>query len=97
MIAMPPYVVPLGPEGVLDYYEQIAAAADGLPVVLQNVGGQVGVPMRADAIAKLADACLSIRFVKEETLPSTHRISELLRVAGRRSTARSEAPVGGVW
>ncbi len=84
VIAMPPYVVPLGPDGVHDYYARIAEAADGLPVVLQNVGGQVGVPLRADAIVKLAEAVPAIRYVKEETLPSTHRISELLRVSGDR-------------
>jgi 4-hydroxy-tetrahydrodipicolinate synthase len=84
IIAMPPYVVPLGPDGVRDYYAQIGAAADGLPVVLQNVGGQVGVPMRAEAIVELAEAAPAIRYVKEETLPSTHKISELLRVAGDR-------------
>ena len=84
VIAMPPYVVPLGPDGVRDYYARIAEAADGLPVVLQNVGGQVGVPMRADAVVKLAEAVPAIRYVKEETLPSTHRISELLRAAGGR-------------
>jgi 4-hydroxy-tetrahydrodipicolinate synthase len=84
VIAMPPYVVPLGPDGVLDYYTRIAEAADGLPVVLQNVGGQVGVPMRADAVVRIAEAVPAIRYVKEETLPSTHRISELLRVAGDR-------------
>jgi dihydrodipicolinate synthase/N-acetylneuraminate lyase len=84
VIAMPAYVVPLGPDGVLDYYTRIAEAAAGLPVVLQNVGGQVGVPMRAEAVAQLAEAVPAIRYVKEETLPSTHKISELLRVAGDR-------------
>jgi dihydrodipicolinate synthase/N-acetylneuraminate lyase len=84
IIAMPPYVVPLGADGVLDYYRRIAEAADGLPVVLQNVGGEVGVPMRADGVARLAEAVPAIRYVKEETTPSTHRISELLRVAGDR-------------
>lgn len=84
VIAMPPYVVPLGPDGVREYYARIADGADGLPVVLQNVGGQVGVPMRADAVVKLAEAVPAIRYVKEETLPSTHRISELLRVGGDR-------------
>jgi len=84
VIAMPPYVVPLGPDGVRDYYARIGEAADGLPVVLQNVGGQVGVPMRAEAVAQLAEAVPAIRYVKEETLPSTHKISELLRVAGSR-------------
>jgi 4-hydroxy-tetrahydrodipicolinate synthase len=82
VIAMPPYVVPLGPDGVRDYYARIAEAAAGLPVVLQNVGGQVGVPMRAEAVAQLAQGVPAIRYVKEETLPSTHKISELLRVAG---------------
>jgi dihydrodipicolinate synthase/N-acetylneuraminate lyase len=38
--------------------------------------------MRAEAVARLAEAIPAIRYVKEETLPSTHRISELLRVAG---------------
>jgi 4-hydroxy-tetrahydrodipicolinate synthase len=84
VIAMPPYVVPLGHDGTLDYYARIGQAAGGLPVVLQNVGGQVGVPMRADAVAQLAEAVPAIRYVKEETLPSTHKISELLRVAGDR-------------
>ena len=67
-----------------DYYARIADAADGLPVVVQNVGGQVGVPMRAGTIVELAEAIPSIRYVKEETLPSTHRISELLAAAGSR-------------
>jgi 4-hydroxy-tetrahydrodipicolinate synthase len=84
VIAMPPYVVPLGPDGLRDYYARIAEAADELPIVLQNVGGQVGVPLRAEAIVQLAEAVPAIRYVKEETLPSTHKISELLRVAGDR-------------
>jgi 4-hydroxy-tetrahydrodipicolinate synthase len=84
VIAMPPYVVPPGPDGLLEYYARIAEAAGGLPVVLQNVGGQVGVPLRADAVARLAESVPAIRYVKEETVPSTHRISELLAVAGDR-------------
>jgi len=84
VIAMPPYVIPLDPSGVRDYYARIADAADGLPVVVQNVGGQVGVPMRAGTIVELADAVPSIRYVKEETMPSGHRISELLAAAGNR-------------
>jgi 4-hydroxy-tetrahydrodipicolinate synthase len=81
---MPPYVIPLSQSSVRDYYTRIAEAADGLPVVVQNVGGQVGVPMRAGTIVELSDAIPSIKYVKEETLPSTHRISELLAAAGPR-------------
>jgi 4-hydroxy-tetrahydrodipicolinate synthase len=79
---MPPYVIPLGQDGVLDYYRQIADAAGGLPVVVQNVGGQVGAPLRPEAIAKIAEGIPQVLYVKEETLPSTHRISEVLRLGG---------------
>lgn len=82
VIAMPPYVIPLSPAGVRDYYARIADAADGLPVVVQNVGGQVGVPLRPEAVAQLAGAVPAVRYVKEETLPSTHRISDVLRLGG---------------
>src|SRR3954468_18509005 len=78
VIAMPPYVIPLSPSSVRDYYARIAEAADGLPVVVQNVGGQVGVPLRPNTILKPPRGVPSIRYVKGETLPSTHRISELL-------------------
>ncbi len=91
VIAMPPYVIPLGPDGVLDYFRRIADAAGGLPVVLQNVGGQVGVPLRADAVARIAEAVPAVQYVKEETLPSTHRISEVLRLGG----AHLEGVFGG--
>ncbi len=84
VIAMPPYVMRLEPDDVRDYYARIAAAAGGLPVVLQNVAGEVGMPLSAETIMRIVDAVPAIQYVKEETLPSTHRISELLRVSGGR-------------
>jgi dihydrodipicolinate synthase/N-acetylneuraminate lyase len=84
VIAMPPYVVRLDPESIRDYYARIARAAGGLPVVLQNVGGEVGAPLSAAFVAQIASDVPAVRYVKEETLPSTHRIAELRRVAGDR-------------
>jgi len=84
VIAMPPYVVRLDLDDIRDYYARIATAAGGLPVVLQNVGGEVGMPLGAEAIMRIAEAVPAVQYVKEETLPSTHRISELLRVSGGR-------------
>lgn len=84
VIAMPPYVIRLDPDDIHDYYARIATAAGGLPVVLQNVGGEVGMPLSAEAITRIAKAVPAVQYVKEETLPSTHRISELLRVSGGR-------------
>ncbi len=84
VIAMPPYVMRLDLDDIRDYYARIAGAAGGLPVVLQNVGGEVGMPLAAETIMNIAEAVVAIQYVKEETLPSTHRISELLRVGGGR-------------
>jgi 4-hydroxy-tetrahydrodipicolinate synthase len=86
VIAMPPSVVALDHDGVRDYYRRIARAAHDLPVVVQNVGGQVGAPLRAELIAQLAAEMPNVRYVKEELIPSTHQIAEVLRVAGDHLT-----------
>jgi 4-hydroxy-tetrahydrodipicolinate synthase len=84
VIAMPPYVVRLDDDSIAAYYARIGRVARDRPVVLQNVGGQVGAAMSAALVARIAAEVPAIRYVKEETLPSTHRIAELLRVAGDR-------------
>jgi dihydrodipicolinate synthase/N-acetylneuraminate lyase len=84
VIAMPPYVVPPDEAGRRDYYARLARAAGGLPVVVQNVGGEVGVPMAPEAVARLTAEVPAARYVKEETAPSPHRIAALLRLAGDR-------------
>lgn len=84
VIAMPPYVVHQNASGLLDYYGRIGNAADGLPIVLQNTSAEVGAPMGLEMIVNLADEVPALQYVKEETLPSTHRITELLRVAEGR-------------
>lgn len=93
VIAMPPYVVRMPPEGVIDYYERIAAAADGLPVVLQNVEGEVGAPLKPETVLEIAGKVPAVRYVKEETLPNTHRITELLRLSG----GKLDGVFGGSW
>ena len=93
VIAMPPFVVRLSSEGVMDYYSRIAGAADGLPVVLQNVEGEVGAPLSPQAVVDIAGQVPGVRYVKEETLPSTHRISALLELAGDRL----DGVFGGSW
>src|SRR5579864_7634646 len=79
VIAMPPFVVRYDARGVEDYYTRIARAARGAPVVLQNVGGEVGSAMTPARVLELAERVVAIRYVKEETIPSPHAISELLR------------------
>jgi dihydrodipicolinate synthase/N-acetylneuraminate lyase len=84
VIAMPPYVGQANERALREYYAQIAAAADDLPIVVQNVGGEVGSPMRPEYVLELAEQIPSIRYVKEETTPSTHKITELLHLSAGR-------------
>jgi dihydrodipicolinate synthase/N-acetylneuraminate lyase len=84
VIAMPPFVVRPDFDSMRDYYLRIGQAAGGLPVVVQNAGGEVGVPLLPEIVSRLAQEVPAIQYVKEETLPSTHRISELLHLAGDR-------------
>jgi len=84
VIAMPPFVVRPDSESMRDYYMRIGRAAGELPVVLQNAGGEVGMPLTPEAVSRLTEDVPAIRYVKEETTPSTHRISEVLRLAGGR-------------
>jgi dihydrodipicolinate synthase/N-acetylneuraminate lyase len=93
VIAMPPYVVRMPPEAIVDYYARISEAADGLPLVLQNVEGEVGSPLSPQAVLEIAQQVPAVRYVKDETLPSTHRISGLLKVAGDHL----DGVFGGSW
>jgi dihydrodipicolinate synthase/N-acetylneuraminate lyase len=93
VIAMPPYVVRMPPEGIAEYYHRISDAAGGLPVVLQNVEGEVGSPLSAQAVLEIVRRVPAIRYVKEETLPNTHKISALLKVAGEQL----DGVFGGSW
>ena len=54
------------------------AADGGLPIVLQNAPPPVGAGLAVSEVAAVATAVTAIRSVKEETLPSGQRITQLL-------------------
>jgi 4-hydroxy-tetrahydrodipicolinate synthase len=54
----------------------------GLPIILQNVPPPTGVELDSAAIGTLAEAVKSIRYVKEEGLPSGQLIQRTLAAAG---------------
>jgi len=81
IIAMPPYVAHPGPQGVYDYYRAISDTVN-VPIVVQNAPPPTGTPMAPELIAKMAREIRGVEYVKEETLPSTHKITELLNCAG---------------
>jgi 4-hydroxy-tetrahydrodipicolinate synthase len=79
VIAMPPYVRvrPFSDEVIFDYYRGISDAA-GIPVFIQNYMPPVGTDMTSDFLLKLCREVEWIQYVKEETIPSTLKIQNLL-------------------
>jgi dihydrodipicolinate synthase/N-acetylneuraminate lyase len=80
VIAMTPYLTKLTDSDlIVQYYRAIADAAR-LPVFIQNhsVGGELSVSLMARIIREVEH----VEYVKEETFPVTHKLSELLATAG---------------
>ena len=66
-------------------------AEGGLPIILQNAPPPVGAGLAVSEVAAVATAVAGIRSVKEETLPSGQRITQLLAQA----PATVESVIGG--
>ncbi|MDR7550934.1 MAG: dihydrodipicolinate synthase family protein [Armatimonadota bacterium] len=84
IMVLPPYVRRLDEAGVLAYYEAVAEAADGRPVIVQNAEPPLGTPLSTNALIRLMERAPGVCYVKEEVNPSGHRISALIRAAGDR-------------
>jgi dihydrodipicolinate synthase/N-acetylneuraminate lyase len=83
VIAMPPYVRKANPDELVEYYRVIAREAQ-LPVFVQNHSAPVGTPMAASLLARLVQQIDGVEYIKEETLPAGHVMSDTLALAGAR-------------
>lgn len=81
VIAMPPHVRKATPPEIAAYYRAIAEAAQ-LPVFIQNFIGPAGTPMSAEFMARLLREVDHVEYVKEETIPAGHVMTELIALAG---------------
>ena len=68
-------------ETLVDFFRQVSQATD-LPIILQNAPPPVGAGLSVETILAVAAAVESVHYVKEETLPSGQRITQLLDVTG---------------
>jgi 4-hydroxy-tetrahydrodipicolinate synthase len=76
VIAMAPYITKIADEdGLVAYYRAVSAAAR-LPLFIQN--HSVGSEMSVGALARLVREVEGADYIKEETLPVTHKITALL-------------------
>ncbi|MGD2174519.1 MAG: dihydrodipicolinate synthase family protein [Candidatus Brocadiaceae bacterium] len=79
VIAMPPYVRrrELSESAIIDYYRAISDAAR-LPVFVQNYVPPIGTDMPPGLLLKLCREVEHVCYIKEETVPSTTRLSAIL-------------------
>ena len=89
VIALPPYIGVPSIEEATAYYKAIAAAAEGLPVFIQDAPPGLPVPR----IMQLLRDIENVRYVKEENEPSAHNISALLSELGEDCWG----VFGGAW
>ncbi len=78
VIAMPPHIRrrPLSEEVIFDYFKAISDAAR-LPVFIQNWAGPIGTDMPARFLLRLCREIEYVQYVKEETEPSTVKLTEV--------------------
>ena len=77
VIAMPPYVQKYSDDDVLRYFAAISAAAEGLPIFVQNAGmAAVG----REHLLKIVREVPGVHYVKEEVAPALVNMSRLIDV-----------------
>lgn len=84
IMALPPYVRRPDEAGVMAYYQAVAGAAGGRPVIVQNADPPMGTPLSIPALVRLIQGTAGIHYVKEEVTPGGHRMTALIDAAGDR-------------
>jgi len=79
VIAMPPYIRrgTLSEKLIFDYYQKISDAAR-MPVFIQNYVPPIGTNMSADFLLNLCREIEHVSYVKEETTPSTIKLTAVV-------------------
>lgn len=75
MVAVPPDRKSAAEQ--ITYFKEVAKAAGSAVLMLQNVPPPVGAGLDPEVLIQVLEAVPSIRYVKEETLPSGQRLSVL--------------------
>jgi len=64
------------PDGAIAFFRSVAAAAAGVPIMLQNAPPPAGSGLPVDVVLAIARAVPEIAYVKEEAMPSGARITQ---------------------
>jgi len=79
VMAMAPYVRKLeDEESILEYYRGISDAVD-IPIFVQNHA--VGSVLSVKTMVRLVQEIEHVEYIKEETMPATHKLTQVLEMA----------------
>lgn len=80
VIAMAPYIRKLeGEESFLQYYQGISSVVD-IPIFIQD--HEVGSVLSVKTLVRLIQEVEHIEYIKEESMPVTHKLTQVLEMAG---------------
>lgn len=82
IMAMPPHVQHPDAAGCYAYYKALSEAVD-IPIMVQNYIGPIGTPMSPDLLARMCKELPRVRYIKEETFPSSRMLSLTIAAAGQ--------------
>lgn len=88
-----PKVIGSDAAAVSAFYRDIAAACPGIKIILQNAPAPRGSDLKPEAVLSVAKDNASVRYVKEETIPSGAPISAIL--AGKPASIAGVLGGGG--
>ena len=74
--------IPAMGDEIEKWFTRMADALGGKPIILQNLGAPRGADLSPAQMRQLAAKVPSIRYVKEETIPSGQRVSALVERRG---------------
>lgn len=63
------------------FFRELAGAVGGLPVMVQNVPAPAGAGLAPDVLLRICREVPQVHYIKEETLPSGQRLSQVLAEA----------------
>ena len=82
VMSIPPYVVKPDATGCFSYYKTLANKLE-IPIMVQNCSEPIGVVMSPNLLGRLCREIDRVEYIKEETAPSTHKISADISEAGK--------------
>jgi 4-hydroxy-tetrahydrodipicolinate synthase len=81
LVELPPYYLKPSGEELLAYFRAVASAVS-IPIMIQDGPLWTAVPLGAGWMARLAQECAPVRYVKVEAPPTPSKIADVRQAAG---------------